>query len=70
MPAVRIEAGYLSHPQDADRLADPRFRDTLADAVVVSLQRMYLGEDDTNSTGMLRLGDLRAYLAGMQDARS
>ena len=63
MPAVRIEAGYLSHPSDAARLADPYFRDTLAEAVVVSLQRMYLGDDDTATTGVLRLGDLRAYLA-------
>ena len=63
MPAVRIEAGYLSHPDDAARLADPSFRDTLAEAVVVSLQRMYLGDDDTATTGVLRLGDLRAYLA-------
>ena len=63
MPAVRLEAGYLSHPEDAARLADPAFRDTLAEAVLVSLQRMYLGEDDTNATGVLRLGDLRAYLA-------
>jgi N-acetylmuramoyl-L-alanine amidase len=63
MPAVRIEAGYLSHPDDAALLADPGFRDTLAEAVVVSLQRVYLGEDDTNKTGVLRLGDLRAYLA-------
>ena len=37
MPAVRIEAGYLSHPDDAARLADPAaFRDTLAEAVVVA----------------------------------
>ena len=62
MPAVRLEAGYLSHAEDAARLADPAFRDTLAEAVLVSLQRMYLGEDDTNATGVLRLGDLRAYL--------
>ena len=61
MPTVRIEAGYLSHPEDAARLADPAFRDTLAEAIVVALQRMYLGEDDTNTTGVLRLGDLRAY---------
>src|SRR4029453_5832219 len=33
MPAVRVEAGYLSHPEDAARLADPAFRDTLAEAV-------------------------------------
>ena len=63
MPTVRIEAGYLSHPEDAARLADPAFRDTLAEAIVIALQRMYLGEDDTNATGVLRLGDLRAYLA-------
>ena len=63
MPAVRLEAGYLSHPQDAALLADLGFRDTLAEAVLVSLQRVYLGEDDTSTTGVLRLGDLRAYLA-------
>jgi N-acetylmuramoyl-L-alanine amidase len=64
MPAIRVEAGYLSHPDDAARLADPAFRDTLAEAVLVSLQRLYLGEDDTATTGVLRLGDLRSYLAG------
>jgi N-acetylmuramoyl-L-alanine amidase len=63
MPTVRIEAGYLSHPEDAARLADPAFRNTVAEAVVVAIQRMYLGEDDTNATGVLRLGDLRAYTA-------
>ena len=62
MPAVRIEAGYLTSATDAALLAQPTFRDTLAEAVVVALQRMYLGEDDTNDTGTLHLGDLRAYL--------
>jgi N-acetylmuramoyl-L-alanine amidase len=61
MPTVRIEAGYLSHEQDAAKLADPAFLDTLAEAIVIALQRMYLGEDDTNATGVLRLGDLGAY---------
>ena len=63
MPTVRIEAGYLSHEQDAAQLASPAFLDTLAEAIVIALQRMYLGEDDTNATGVLRLGDLRAYNA-------
>ena len=63
MPTVRIEAGYLTHPADAARLAEPAFRDTLAEAVLVSLQRLYLGDDDTAKTGVLHLGDLRAYLA-------
>jgi N-acetylmuramoyl-L-alanine amidase len=61
MPTVRIEAGYLSHQEDAARLGDPAFLDTLAEAIVIALQRMYLGEDDTNATGVLRLSDLRAY---------
>ena len=63
MPTVRIEAGYLSHPEDAARLADPAFLDTLAEAIVIALQRMYLGEDDTNATGVLHLGDLGVYNA-------
>ena len=42
---------------------EPGFLDTLAEAVVVALQRIYLGDDDTNATGVLRLGDLRAFLA-------
>jgi N-acetylmuramoyl-L-alanine amidase len=44
-------------------MADPAFLDTLAEAIVIALQRMYLGEDDTNATGVLRLGDLNAYNA-------
>jgi len=63
MPTVRIETGYLSHADDAAKLADPAFRDILAEAIVIALQRMYLGDDDTIATGVLRLGDLRAYLA-------
>lgn len=69
MPTVRIETGYLSHEQDAARLADPVFRDTLAEAIVIALQRMYLGADDTVATGVLRLGDLRAFLASHATAR-
>jgi N-acetylmuramoyl-L-alanine amidase len=68
MPTVRIETGYLSHARDAGRLADPVFRDTLAEAIVIALQRMYLGEDDTVATGVLRLGDLRAFLASQSAA--
>jgi N-acetylmuramoyl-L-alanine amidase len=70
MPTVRIEAGYLSHPQDAARLAEPAFLDTLAEAIVIALQRMYLGEDDTNATGVLRLGDLSAYNAKQRTSTS
>ncbi len=33
MPAVRVECGYLSSPRDAARLADPAFRDALAEGI-------------------------------------
>ncbi len=58
MPAVRVELGYLTHAGDAARLADPAVRDTIAEAVVIAVQRLYLGEDDPTKTGSLRLSDV------------
>jgi N-acetylmuramoyl-L-alanine amidase len=60
MPAVRLDVGYLSNPEDATRLADPGFRDIVADSVVVAIQRLYLGEQDMSSTGVLHLSDVLA----------
>jgi N-acetylmuramoyl-L-alanine amidase len=65
MPAVRIETGYVSNPDDAALLRQASFRDDIAEGVVVALQRLYLGEQDTSSTGVLRLGDLRQVLADL-----
>ena len=62
MPAVRIDAGYLTNPGDAARLADPSFRDVIAEAVVVAVQRVYLDPESDAKTGVLRLGELRAAL--------
>ena len=62
MPAVRIDAGYLTNPGDAARLADPGFRDVIAEAVVVAVQRVYLDADSDSKTGVLRLGELREAL--------
>jgi N-acetylmuramoyl-L-alanine amidase len=58
MPAVRVDVGYLSNAQDAARLADAAFRDTVAEAVVVALQRLYLPADADAATGTLRLADI------------
>jgi N-acetylmuramoyl-L-alanine amidase len=60
MPAVQVELGYLTNSGDADRLADPDFRDLVAEALVVAVQRLYLGEEDA-ATGTLRLSDVLAY---------
>jgi N-acetylmuramoyl-L-alanine amidase len=62
MPAVRIDVGYITSPRDAARLADPAFRDVVAEAVGVAVQRVYLTPETDPKTGVLRLGDLRAAL--------
>lgn len=56
MPAVRIEVGYLTHPQDAARLADPAFRDLVAEAVVAAVHRLSAPRDE--DPWVLRLPDL------------
>ncbi|HVF04457.1 MAG TPA: N-acetylmuramoyl-L-alanine amidase [Frankiaceae bacterium] len=58
MPAVEVQAGYLTNPHDAARLGDPEFRDTIAEAVLAAVQRLYLPAAADPGTGQLRLGDL------------
>lgn len=41
MPAVRIECGYLSNPRDAARLADPSFRDAVAEGIASAVVRFF-----------------------------
>jgi N-acetylmuramoyl-L-alanine amidase len=60
MPAVIVSLGYLSNPDDALRLSGADFRETLAEAVLFAVQRLYLGEDDAK-TGTLNLGDVQKY---------
>lgn len=55
MPAVRVEVGYLTNDHDRARLAEPSFRDTVAEAIFAGLQRLYLAPDDDPGTGQLRL---------------
>lgn len=66
MPAVQVELGYLTHPEDAARLSDPGFRDVVAEALVVAVQRLYLLDDD-RATGTMRLDDVLAQ-AGLRRA--
>lgn len=63
MPAVRVEPGYLSSPQDRARLIDPAFRDTVADAVIAGVQRIYLPAEADVATGTFNVAALRAALA-------
>lgn len=63
MPAIRIDLGYITNPGDAARLSDADFRDVLAEAIVVAVQRVYLSPETDPETGVLRFGELREALS-------
>lgn len=58
-PTVRIDLGYLTNTGDLSRLTRPDFRDVIAEALVIAIQRLYLAAEDDAKTGTLRLSDLR-----------
>lgn len=58
MAAIRIEIGYLTNEGDSARLADPGFRDVVAESVVVAVQRVYLPPDLDSPTGLLQMSEL------------
>jgi N-acetylmuramoyl-L-alanine amidase len=55
MPAVWVEVGYLSSPLDRARLVDPVFRDVVAEAILVAVQRLYLPAESDPPTGVMRM---------------
>ncbi len=58
MPAVRVDVGYVTSPVDSAALADEAVLDTIADALVVAVQRVYLPPEADAPTGMLRVSEL------------
>ena len=60
MPTVCVDVGYVTNPDDAARLADPAFRDVVAEAIVVAVQRLYLAPESDPHTGVLRIDEIRA----------
>jgi len=58
-PAVRIDLGYKTNPGDIGRMSRPDFRDVIAEALVIAIQRPYLAAEDDAKTGTLRISDLR-----------
>jgi len=55
MPAVRVEIGYISSPLDRVRLLDPVFRDTVAEALLIAVQRLYLPSEQDQPTGVMQI---------------
>ena len=58
MPTVRVEAGYLTSPEDRRRLVDPLFRDRLVEAIVAAVRRMYLPIESDVTTGSINVDSL------------
>jgi N-acetylmuramoyl-L-alanine amidase len=63
-PAIRIEIGYLTNPEDRGRLSDPSFRDVVAEGILVAVKRLYLLGENDQPTGTFTFADvLRHELA-------
>jgi N-acetylmuramoyl-L-alanine amidase len=58
-PSVRIDIGYLSHPGDRERISSNEFRESVVEALIVAIQRLYLSAESDAKTGTLRIEDLR-----------
>jgi N-acetylmuramoyl-L-alanine amidase len=63
MPAVRVDLGYLTSPIDRERLTTPRFRDTIVDAMLAAVQRVYYPLESDVPTGSIDVSELRSALA-------
>src|SRR3712207_9427654 len=59
MPAVRLDAGYLSHPVDRLVLLDARVRSAVAAGVLAAVQRLFLPAEDDPPTRPFHLPALR-----------
>jgi N-acetylmuramoyl-L-alanine amidase len=55
MPAVRVEIGYLTSASDRALLSDAHFRDTVAEGLLVAVQRLYLPSAEDPPTGVMRI---------------
>ncbi|ONI82717.1 N-acetylmuramoyl-L-alanine amidase [Saccharothrix sp. ALI-22-I] len=59
--AVRVEVGYLTNAGDRQRLANPSFRDVVAEGILVAVKRLYLLGQNDQPTGTFTLEDLMRH---------
>jgi N-acetylmuramoyl-L-alanine amidase len=63
MPAVRVDAGYLTSPLDRSRLIDPMSRERIVEAIMAAVQRMYFPVEADVPTGSIDVSKLRSLAA-------
>ncbi|MFM1730111.1 N-acetylmuramoyl-L-alanine amidase [Prescottella soli] len=60
MPTVQVDIGYLTSDSDVAVLTDPRLRDTIAEAILIAVKRLYLLGQDDAPTGTFTFAELLA----------
>ncbi|MBT0567748.1 N-acetylmuramoyl-L-alanine amidase [Williamsia sp. CHRR-6] len=60
MPVVQVDVGFVTNPGDTAMLSDAGIRDTIADAILVAVKRLYLLGADDQPTGTYTFADLLA----------
>lgn len=60
-PAVRVEIGYLTNPDDSRKLGDPAFRDIVAEGILIAVKRLYLLGEGDQPTGTFTFADVLAH---------
>lgn len=65
MPAVQVEIGYLTNPDDRAALLTDEFRNTIAEGLLVAVKRLYMDGRDEPHTGAFSMSDLLAHERGV-----
>ena len=60
MPTVQVDVGYLTSDVDVAILTNPRYRDIIAEAILISVKRLYLLGQDDQPTGTYTFAELLA----------
>ncbi len=60
MPTIQVDIGYLTNEYDASVLTNPRFRDVIAEAILIAVKRLYLLGQDDQPTGTYTFAELLA----------
>ena len=60
MPTIQVDIGYLTNDDDRAVLTNPRFRDVIAEAILIAVKRLYLLGQDDQPTGTYTFAELLA----------
>lgn len=60
MPTVQVDIGYLTNEYDGSVLTNPRYRDIIAEAILIAVKRLYLLGQDDQPTGTYTFAELLA----------